>query len=295
MYAACYNPMTGFLHMVVRSAKRRMKDWRKNNRTRALFEAGVVRLARQDYERVSIARIAREAGCSIGAFYSRFPDKDGYLYELIAVTFRTLAYEANLVLDGKRQRSNSADDVALHIMTYLVTALAARRTAGILRAASKLSASKPATLTLFQEYRSFVTERAIALLKPYFAGRDRTPAIRAAMQMAFATITDAILVNSDAPLKSGSAGMIHTLTKTLAGHIGLYERGWKGLKLPMEPKTDVHRGDGTDEPPPLLDGHIALYDPGEKVYRGSVGISRSSRRTVPKAVPRKRGIPRRTR
>ena len=46
---------------------RRIKDWRQHHRTEALTEAGVRLLALRDYDRISVAKIAKEAGCSVGA------------------------------------------------------------------------------------------------------------------------------------------------------------------------------------------------------------------------------------
>lgn len=46
--------MASIVHKLVRRTKRRIKVGRRDGRTHALFEAGIVLLARQDYEVVSI-------------------------------------------------------------------------------------------------------------------------------------------------------------------------------------------------------------------------------------------------
>lgn len=52
--------------------------------------AGLELLANADFENVSIAKIAKTARCSVGAFYYRYKDKNAYLCQLISATFRKL-------------------------------------------------------------------------------------------------------------------------------------------------------------------------------------------------------------
>src|SRR4029453_3630618 len=54
----------------------------KQARSRATRDA-LVRAGRnlceiKDFDELSVAEIAAEAGCSVGSFYSRFSDKDGF-------------------------------------------------------------------------------------------------------------------------------------------------------------------------------------------------------------------------
>jgi AcrR family transcriptional regulator len=60
-----------------------------DSRTYALYRAGLNLLADNDFDEVSISQIAKEAECSVGAFYERFLTKDAYLIFLIRNSFRT--------------------------------------------------------------------------------------------------------------------------------------------------------------------------------------------------------------
>lgn len=63
--------------------KRRRQSGAGDHKTWALTDAGVRLLATKDYEALSMARIAREAGMSVGALYARFPEKHTYLYRVV--------------------------------------------------------------------------------------------------------------------------------------------------------------------------------------------------------------------
>ncbi|HXJ01394.1 MAG TPA: TetR/AcrR family transcriptional regulator [Micropepsaceae bacterium] len=256
--------MASIIHKLVHKAKRRIKGGRKDSRTHALFEAGIILLARQDYELVSIAGIVREAGCSVGAFYGRFPDKNAYLYQLIASAFHTLTDDANLVLDKARWPRASDSVVAHHIVSYVVTKLASKRASGVIRATIKLATVRPATLDLFRDYRNAVTERAVFLLAPR-AG-DRSSAVRAAMQIVFATVTDGLLQNGNMPLKANSKRMVDALTGVIVGCLDSSHTGqWAGSESDNEDSTENE----SEKAPDLPAGRMAVYDPSDRVYRST--------------------------
>lgn len=50
----------------------------------ALIETGFRLLAERDFDAISIAEIAKEAGYSVGAFYARFTNKEDYFQALVA-------------------------------------------------------------------------------------------------------------------------------------------------------------------------------------------------------------------
>ncbi len=211
--------MAGLVHRLVRKGKRRIKDWRRHHRTEALIEAGVRLLALRDYDHISVAKITKEAGCSVGAFYARFPKKDAFLYHLIASTFRNLTEDAERVLAPVQGPKESGDQITRKIVGYIVGRLADRRTAGVIRATMKLAPQRPTVLELFQDYRTSVTDRAITLLSPKLDGQTRP--IRIAMQIVFATVTDAILQGKAGPMPLGSSRMTETLSDIMTGYLGL--------------------------------------------------------------------------
>src|SRR4249920_1960197 len=58
---------------------------RRGEQTRdRLIKAGQRLVAKRDFDQMSVADIAEAAGCSVGAFYQRFRDKDAFFGALIA-------------------------------------------------------------------------------------------------------------------------------------------------------------------------------------------------------------------
>src|SRR5689334_18223848 len=57
----------------------------RGSRTRdKLLRAGHRLIAKRDFDSMSVAEIAAAAGCSVGAFYQRFRDKDAFFGALVA-------------------------------------------------------------------------------------------------------------------------------------------------------------------------------------------------------------------
>ena len=65
---------------------RAAKQSRSLLKHQALLEAGRRLLDAQDLGALSVAQLTRDAGMSVGSFYSRFEDKDAWFAELLRVT-----------------------------------------------------------------------------------------------------------------------------------------------------------------------------------------------------------------
>jgi hypothetical protein len=142
--------------------------------------------------------------------------------------------------------------------------LASRRASGIIRATIKLGTVKPASLERLQDYRAAVAERAVLLLAPR-AG-DRSSAVRVAMQVIFATTIDAILQGGTMPLKANGKRMVDVLTGVLDGCLNSSRTGqW----LAPESDDDVSIEIESEEAPDVPLGRMAVYDPSDRVYRGT--------------------------
>ncbi len=92
------------IHKVVRRAHSRIRQGLRDGRIWALYDAVLRRLATKDYEQISISELARGAGCSVGAFYSRFRDKDLFLRMVTVSAFRALTDDAKRELDPNKWR-----------------------------------------------------------------------------------------------------------------------------------------------------------------------------------------------
>ncbi|MBV8617093.1 MAG: helix-turn-helix transcriptional regulator, partial [Acetobacteraceae bacterium] len=93
-------------------------------------------LAHYDHEQVSVARLAREAGISVGAFYQRFPDKDAFLDMVVAQRLRRATEQAREQLDPKRWQRSSASAVARAIVEEMMRTFHGP-SAGVVRTALK--------------------------------------------------------------------------------------------------------------------------------------------------------------
>src|SRR3981081_4332410 len=115
---------------------------RKNDRTLALYKAGMHLLGMQDHEVVSIAQIARRAGSSVGAFYERWQDKDHFLRTTIEKTLRHATDEAERDLDPVRLAGEPSSKVVRNLVEHMIAALHGLN-AGVIRTAIKRSQLEP--------------------------------------------------------------------------------------------------------------------------------------------------------
>jgi len=255
----------------------------QDGRSVALSAAGMRLLARKDYEAISMAEIAREAGCSIDTVYDRYSNKDSYLCRVIAHAFHSMTDRAKLALDPNGLRRASAKIIVQEIVSHSVSQMTAPQAAGAIRATLKLATVKPLALEPFEDYRSAVTDLAVDLL----AGKIRQPptAIRIGIQIVFGTITDAILQKHPGPMNAGSARMIDALTKVLLGYLGLAKGGsWAGDEADAEDEPEDAAEIGSETPPELEEGEIAIFDPDMRTFVGKRPDLRQKQRKRRKGV-----------
>ena len=233
----------------------------------ALYEAGSRLLSRNDFDDVTMAQLVKEAGCSVGALYDRFDEKKTFLRRLSGATFYTLREDAKAFLDNARWQRESMEFTVNHIVRHVVSRMTTRRAAGVIRATIKLGATDISTREIFEDYRKDVTEQAVALLAPRLA-RDEATRVKIAMQIVFATVTDAILHKQPGPIQAGSARMIDALSNVMCGYLGITDADWAGNETNGEDELiEEFESETEPEVPP---GHISLYDPDLKTYRGIV-------------------------
>jgi AcrR family transcriptional regulator len=252
---------------LVRKGGRRRRS--PDGKVPGIIDAGIRLLARNDYEAISIARIAREAGCSVGAFYARFPEKNSYLYHLIASAFRTLAHRAETELEAMPTRHLSLPSLVRHVVEHVVNSLTDARAAGVIRATIKVSTVKPITIELFEDYRKEVTRLAVAVLAPRLHGNSTGP-IRLGMQMVFATVTDAVLQPRPGPMVAGTKRMKDALTQVMLGYLGVSKsRSRAGEEADGEDHAEsISEPDDADQDDTPNDTN-AVFDPDLRTFRKS--------------------------
>ncbi|WP_395072912.1 TetR/AcrR family transcriptional regulator [Hyphococcus sp.] len=189
-----------------------------DSRTHALYRAGLHFLAESDCDAVSIARIAKAAECSVGAFYERFPDKNAYLIFLIRNALRTRISNLENNLPEIARKKSSRKLIIDEITEFLVEELSGEKTAGVIRLALKLAPTHPEALTPITEYRAAANEIIYEILKPYIKDRDARNRIEEALQIVFAVIFDAIQQNYG-PLQFNNARMNAVLSRQVEARI----------------------------------------------------------------------------
>jgi len=219
--------MPNFLLRFIGSPKRRSSRGtprgQRERRSEALYDAALRLLARHDYETVSVAAIAREAHCSVGAFYGRFPDKTAFLQSMISMAFQTLTVQAIHTLDPAHWRGIARRTTVTALVRHIVLHMSRDQVAGATRAALKLATIKPEVLEPLLKYRATVADQAVALLAPRPSPRGAAVAVQTAVQLVFAVIIDA-LQQKAGPLRLGSAKMVDTLDDLIIPYLNRTHR-----------------------------------------------------------------------
>ncbi|MEW6778289.1 MAG: helix-turn-helix domain-containing protein [Bdellovibrionota bacterium] len=92
-----------------------------------LLDAAEELIAQKGFENTSVADIAKKAKSSVGAFYSRFHDKDGLLTGLQERFIEEAVATAEAVLDPKRWEGASTPEIVREAMAFLVRTVRERQ------------------------------------------------------------------------------------------------------------------------------------------------------------------------
>jgi AcrR family transcriptional regulator len=183
-------------------------------------------LARKDFEAISMAELARGAGCSVGALYGRFQDKHECLSYALRAMFRSLAHRAEGALRGLGHLSPAAK--AEHLVNHIVPAMTDPMAAGVIRATVKLAAVRPRAMEAFTDYRETIGNCAVALLAKNTISEGN---VRIAVQVLLAAVTDSVLLKKPGPMSAGSGRMKSALTNIFLGYLGIVKsKKWAGTE-----------------------------------------------------------------
>ncbi|NHK29674.1 TetR/AcrR family transcriptional regulator [Parvularcula flava] len=183
----------------------------QDQRTRALYRQACGMLTEMDMDEMSIARLAKRAECSVGAFYGRFPDKTVFLDFVIRQTFRRLTGATEQFFESL-ERDVSLDSAVKKLIDHLVETFGESETAGVLRAATKLSMTNASTKQPLVDYRKFVEEKAAEILSNIPDTDIDSGETRSVMQITFATLLD-IALNDAGPMRAGSGTLKSILSE----------------------------------------------------------------------------------
>jgi len=93
---------------------------RSRSTSDAIVRAGLELLREQDFERVSVATIARRAGVSIGGFYARFTGKEALVHALAIEVLDDCTNALDAALTARRiARTNAEGVVRAYVRTMI--------------------------------------------------------------------------------------------------------------------------------------------------------------------------------
>jgi AcrR family transcriptional regulator len=259
--------MPSVVRKLVRRVKRRLKVARQEGRTWRLDDTALRLMAQKDYELISVAEFAREAGTSVGAFYGRYRDKEAFIYGAISGAFHGLTHFAKSDLDPRRWRRTSTAKTINGVVQHIVERIGRPRAAGATRAALKLATIKPHAIEPFTNYRKFVADRAVELLAGRLSIKQPEASVRNAVQAIFGIVTDAAVVGAG-PMRLGSDRMVTALSALMSGYLDLEDDDRLGDKddEAEEEKAGIElMGDKNQD-------RTDLIDPDLLTAVGSVGI-----------------------
>lgn len=155
---------------------------------RAIFDATLQVLERHGEARLTTARIAERAGCSVGTLYQYFPDKDALLLAMIDLeTERVMAELAQLLQDGVAQGAPAQTLIGPYIRVLI----------------ERFGLGGPG--------RRALLKRAWRL--------DHRPEVLARIQLGSARISQALAARADTHMPQPDAETLFILSRTVLGAI----------------------------------------------------------------------------
>ena len=173
-----------------------VKQTRARETRDRLLAAGFKLLRRKHFDELSVADIARAAGCAVGSFYLRFVDKDQYFLAIAEMRREQSRGLLATWYEGVTRQSLVARAVARELEFVL-------EHPNFWRAALRKGATDP---TFWQEFRELGRASVATFLESYakLLGRELTEAenehIRFAFQLVRGTLNNT-LMNQPGPFK----------------------------------------------------------------------------------------------
>jgi AcrR family transcriptional regulator len=127
-----------------------------------ILDAAEAILAEKSWEDASVAEIARRAGSSVGAFYSRFPDKDTLLAALHQRFLEEASATSQVALDESRWVGASICEIVRELVAFQVRVQEQRR--GQLRAFALRAIHDPSFYARGQQLVRAMEERFTKLV-----------------------------------------------------------------------------------------------------------------------------------
>ena len=127
-----------------------------------LLDAAEQLVADKGFDDTPVAEVARRAGSSVGAFYSRFRDKDGLLHALYERWLEEATATADAALDPERWEGATIVEIVSSVVRFLVEIY--RERGGLIRAFVLRNRVDPEFHARQERLSHYVSERLTALL-----------------------------------------------------------------------------------------------------------------------------------
>lgn len=188
-----------------------------------LLDAAEGLIARKGVEDAPISEIVREAGSSVGAFYTRFRDKDALVHALYERFLAQAFATSDAALDPERWEGARVGEILGSVVRFLVSIY--REQHGLLRAFSLRTRTHEEFRARQERLSHYVSEKLCALL---LARADEIshpdPALAAAfgLTMVFSTIESTVLFGEmrSGVLSFSDDGLAAELTRSYLAYLG---------------------------------------------------------------------------
>jgi AcrR family transcriptional regulator len=199
----------------------------RSRATRArILDAAEAIVAGRGFEEAGVAMVVRRAGCSVGAFYSRFRDKQG----LLAALYERFSAELSARIDASLDPARWSREPLARCLHGLVRALIElhRQRRGLARAFAVEGQRDPA----FQAHRDRLVQSASLRLAAFARERSREighhhpdRAISFGLAVIWSSVESAVLFDRlrSSALAPTDDDLAAELVRQLVGYLGLAE------------------------------------------------------------------------
>lgn len=216
---------------IEKRGRRKVSTSLSEAKTLRLFREGSMLLASADFEQISIAKFAKAANISVGAFYVRFTDKDRFLDFITLHTFSMAEERFRRACRSIGSHPSLADE----LVEELVSQFADREFAGVVRMAVKRGLSDANCRRPFDAYRLSVSNYIMEMV-PERTEQERKADIETALIATLGVLTDAAIIRTG-DVSLNRVRLRSFLVDLLSDAIGKLK-----LRTPATNKSEVDKG-----------------------------------------------------
>lgn len=193
------------------------KQERSRARMDALLKAGKHLFSIREYEDVTVADIAREAGCAVGTVYGRFQNKEALFLAIVHDLLKPAEGQMKSLL-AILNEGTAPREVAETMIRMLVAFF--RNAEGILAAALRRSSTNPESWTPLREAGARTAMQVLIVMARALKTPQETVELRVlfAMQMVYGTLINALL-NRPGPIQIADPRLEEELIQAMCRYL----------------------------------------------------------------------------